>query len=168
MVHQPPTPLILTLIASIGTAIFAGLQAGGEPIIILIIPFTVLAAFLFGADAGIIVGVGSGIITALLLKQIQGWELVVYTLGAAVVGYVTGTYVTKKHDTVQLLAFIFVGTLILEIMLNVYAGKTFFLRSEEYLGTSAASGLRLIINLVIGGLLAAWWLPDAPAAPAKK
>lgn len=168
MTHHPPTPLILVLIASIGTAIFAGFQSGGEPVIILIIPFTVLAAFLFGVDAGIIVGVGSGIITALLLNELQGWEVVVYTLGAAVVGYVTGTYATKKHDTVQFLVFVFVGTLILEIMLNVYAGKPFFLRSEEYLGTSAASGLRLIINLVIGGLLAAWWLPDMTPAPAKK
>lgn len=168
MAHHPPTPLILTLIASIGTAIFAGFQSGGEPVIILIIPFTVLAAFLFGVDAGIIVGVGSGIITALLLNELQGWEVVVYTLGAGVVGYVTGTYATKKHDTPQFLVFVFVGTLILEIMLNVYAGKPFFLRSEEYLGTSATSGLRLIINLIIGGLLAVWWLPDMAPAPAKK
>lgn len=168
MVNPPPTLLIMTLIAAVGTTIFAGLQVGGEPIIILIIPFTVLAAFLFGVDAAIIVGVGSGIITGLLLQEIQGWELVVYTLGAAVVGYVMGTYATKKHDIVQFLAAIFIGTLILEIMLNVYVGKPFLLRSEEYLGTSATSGLRLMANLLVGGLLAAWWLPDKPAAPAKK
>ncbi len=166
MAETSPTPLLLILLASVGTAIFSGIQVGGEPIVIFIIPLTVLAAFLFGVDAGIIVGVGSGILSALLLNQIQGWEAIVYSLGAAVVGYIAGTYATKKQDTAQFIAFIFLGTLILEIMNNVYLGKPFLLRSEEYLGTNATSGLRVLLNLVIGGLLAAWWLPAPSAAPA--
>jgi hypothetical protein len=37
--------------------------------------------------------------------------------------------------------------------------------SEEYLGTNATSGLRVLINLVLGGLLAAYWLPAPAATP---
>ncbi len=156
---ETPTPLVLTLLAGVGTAVFSGLQAQGEPILILIIPITVLVAFVYGMDAAIMTGVGSGIIAGILLQQVEGWEILVYSLGAALVGYVAATQV-KKRDTIQYLFFIGIGTIVLELLLNIYLGKSIIARSEDYLGSSAVSGLRLMINLVLGGILASVWLPE--------
>jgi predicted membrane channel-forming protein YqfA (hemolysin III family) len=162
--NEPPTQLILILLAGIGTALFSGLQVGGEPILVLIVPITVFAAFVYGTDAGIIVGIASGIIAGMLVQAWSGWEIITYSLGAGIVGYLSGTYAKKKDSHAQLLVFIAAGTILVEIFNNIYLGKSLLLRSEEFLGSQAGAGIRLMLNLLIGGILASLWLPEKKAA----
>lgn len=155
-----PSPLVLILVGSAITTIFSGLLVQEEPILVGIIPITILAAFIYGTETGIMVGVSTAFLSGILTGRIEGWEIIVYALGAGIGGYLAGTYAPKK-DNFYFLVFIGFATIINELFLNALIGKTPILTEFDFLGSSAIAGLRLMLNIAQGIAFAGIWVPES-------
>lgn len=156
---ETPTPLFLALVAGLGTALLSPLLVSGEPVFVLIIPFALLAAYLYNTEAGVTVGVGSSAVAGILTFSIMQWEIIAYAVAASV-AVIAWEHVTgKEKNMTYLLIFAALGTILFELLYDAQAGQNILLRSEHFIGTSPGAGIRIIGNVFITWIAAGIWTP---------
>ena len=67
---EKPSLLMLSVLAGVGTALLSPLSVNGLPIVVLVIPFAIIASILYNAESGIVVGVAVSALSALLVSSL--------------------------------------------------------------------------------------------------
>lgn len=158
---EAPTPLFLVILAGVGTALLSPLSANGTPFIVLVIPLALLAAYHFGSEAGILVGVAGSALAGLLTFPIDAWTTISYTLTAGISILVYEEWGSKTKDVPKLVVAALVGALLFELAFDLQTGTNRLLREENFLGTNPLSGLRILGTALLTWLVVSVW-------PAKK
>ncbi len=158
-VSEKPSPLFLVTLATIGTALFSPLTLEGIPMVVLIIPFALLATLLHNAEKGMTVGIGTSIACGIFIQAFDIWSVVGYALAStiAVLAY-ESIYPTKK-DELNALIFLALGTLLVELFIELARGDAIFFRSEYFLGTTPRVGVQLVLNAIVLWIGISTWNP---------
>lgn len=161
-----PSTLYLVVLAGIGSALLSPLTVQGMPIAILVIPFALLASYLYSAQDGMVVGIASSVLAGVLIADAGNWDIVIYALAAGLTVFALDTFYPKQKNTPYFLLFAGVGALLVEVLHDVYTGDSLLLRSEHFLGTNPAAGIRMVFNVLATAVLLSFY--DAGTASAKK
>jgi hypothetical protein len=155
------------VLAGIGTAVLSPFTIGGELLLVLIIPISILGTYWHSAEDGFIISLTGTLIATVLLPN-MGWQTaVVYLLATGIAVWLADSYMSKEYEWAFLILWITVGTLLLELFLDLFQGVSVPLHSDYFLGSSADSGIRVAANAIIGFLLYTIW-PDRIKTKKKK
>lgn len=163
-----PSTLYLIILAGIGSALLSPFVVNGMPIAILAIPFALLASHLYGINEGIVVGIVSSVLAGVLIADVGNWNIVIYALASGVTVFALETIYPKQKNTLYFLLFAGIGALLVEVLHDIYVGDSLLLRSEHFLGTNPAAGIRLVFTVLATGVLLSFYDSGSKAAPAKK
>ena len=158
---ETPTPLFLVILAGVGTALLSPLSVNGTPFIVLVIPLALLAAYHFGSEAGILVGVSSSVLAGLLTFPIDAWMALSYALAAGISVLVYEEWGSKQKDIPKLAIAAVVGAVVFELAFDLQTGTNRLFREENFLGTNPLSGLRILGTALLTWIVVSVW-------PAKK
>lgn len=150
-----PSPLFLTVIGGLGTALLSPLQVSGQPVVVLAIPLAIAGALWFGAEAGFLIALAVSVLSGILIHSIDGWTSILYALAAGIGVSILGFF--PKPTFVQTLLALIVASIAFELLLDVYVGQNLFLRQENILGTSPFAGIRVLANVGMLSIILAYW-----------
>ncbi|MFH0970261.1 MAG: hypothetical protein V1776_02255 [Candidatus Diapherotrites archaeon] len=153
---EKPSPLFLSIVAGIGTALLSPIAVSGEPVVVLIIPIALVAAYLHTANDGILVAVGGSLLAGLTTYSIMNWEIISYALAAGI-SVIGMTSLFSKTSGKHVLIFGIVGTILFQLLFDLQAGQNILLRPEEFLGTYPGAGIRILANLFITSIALNIW-----------
>ncbi|MDP2666959.1 MAG: hypothetical protein Q8P05_05675 [Candidatus Diapherotrites archaeon] len=150
-----PSPLFLTVIGSIGTAIFSPLTVSGNPVIVFVLPLAMAGGLWFGIEGGFLIGLGISVLSALLVQSIDLWTGIIYALAAG--AGVSLLRVFPKPTFLQILLVLVGASLLFELLFDISMGKSLVLHDSTFLGTSPDAGLRVLVNIGLLGIVLAYW-----------
>lgn len=154
---EKPSPLFLIVLAGVGTGLLSPINVNGVPILVLAIPFAILASILYNAETGIVVGVSASVLSGVLVHSIQFWNVVSYALVAAITILIYDAVYPKQKNDISTILFAVLGTLIYEFMNELYSRETILFRPELFSGTHPVLGIQILANVLVMGLLLAHW-----------
>ena len=164
---EKPSPLFLIVLAGIGTGLLSPLNVNGIPVLVLVIPFAIIATRLHNAEAGIVVGVGASVLSGVLVHTIEFWNMVSYALAAAITILIYDAIYPKQKNDVSSLLFAALGVLVYEFMNELYLRETILFRPEIFSGTHPVLGIQLVASVIVTGLLLYHWNPTATQTSKK-
>ncbi len=152
-----PSPLFLVVLGGLGTALLSPINVGGIPIFFLAVPMAILATILHNAEAGIVVGVGTSVVSGILVNSIELWDMVGMGLAAAVVVLAYDAIYPKQKTDLSAILFAVLGALLLELTNELTTRESILFRPELFLGTHPALGLQILANVFAMGLLLSFY-----------
>lgn len=160
---EKPSLLLLSVLAGVGTALLSPLSVNGFPIVVLVIPFAIIASILYNAESGIVAGVAVSALSALLVGSLNEWDFISYAMAAAVTVLAYDAIYPKQKNDISAVLFVVLGTLIHQFLRELSARENILFRPELFTGTSPELGLQIIANVIVMGVLLSYW-----NIPAKK
>ena len=154
---EKPSLLMLSVLAGVGTALLSPLSVNGLPIVVLVIPFAIIASILYNAESGIVVGVAVSALSALLVSSLNEWDFISYAMAAAVTVLAYDAVYPKQKNDISAVLFVVMGTLIHQFLRELSARENIVFRPELFTGTSPELGLQIIANVIIMGVLLSYW-----------
>lgn len=148
-----PAPLFLIVLGGLGTALLSPVNVGGIPLFYLAVPLAILATMLHNAEAGIVVGVGTSIVSGILVNSIELWDMLGIGLAAAVVVLAYDAVYPKQKTDLSAILFAVLGALLVEFSSELTTRENILFRPELFLGTHPALGLQILANVFVMGLL---------------
>ena len=118
---EKPSLLMLSVLAGVGTALLSPLSVNGLPIVVLVIPFAIIASILYNAESGIVVGVAVSALSALLVSSLNEWDFISYAMAAAVTVLAYDAVYPKQKNDISAVLFVVMGTLIHQFLRELSA-----------------------------------------------
>lgn len=154
---EKPSLLMLSVLAGVGTALLSPLSVNGLPMVVLVIPFAIIASILYNAESGIVVGVAVSALSALLVSSLNEWDFISYAMAAAVTVLAYDAVYPKQKNDISAVLFVVMGTLIHQFLRELSTRENIVFRPELFTGTSPELGLQIIANVIIMGVLLSYW-----------
>lgn len=152
-----PSPLFLIVLGGLGTALLSPLNVNGIPIFLLAVPIAILATILHNAEAGIVVGVGTSVLSGILVNSIELWNMIGMGLAAAVVVLAYDAIYPKQKTDLSAILFAVLGALLVQLASELSTRENILFRTELFLGTHPALGLQIIANVFVMGILLTYY-----------
>lgn len=152
-----PSPLFLIVLSAVGTALLSPLSVDGIPVVVLVIPFAVLATILYNAETGIVVGVGASVLSGVLIHSIDLWNIVSYALAATITILAYDAIYPKQKTDISAILFVALGTLVYEFANELSTRETILFRPELFAGTHPVVGLQILAGVFATGILLSFY-----------
>lgn len=156
---EKPTLLFLTILAGVGTGLLSPLNVNGTPVLVLVIPFAIIASILYHAEAGIVVGISASVLSGILVNGIEFWGIVSYALASAVTVLAFDAVYPKQKTELAAVLFAALGVLIYEFLNELYLRETILFRPEIFSGTNPVLGIQIVSSVLVTGVLLYQWQP---------
>jgi hypothetical protein len=155
---EKPTPLFLIVLAGIGTGLLSPLNVNGTPILVLVIPFTILAIVLYNAETAIQVGIGASILSGLFVHALGLWDTVAYALASTTTILAYDAIYPKQKNELNAALFAVLGVLLYEFFSELYTKENILFRPELFLGTNPVLGVQIVASVLVMGVLFYQWV----------